>query len=164
MVSEPCHSWWSDSRSPAWRASPDTPGAGPTARQPIPAASDPNEQTSRPLQRPRLTHPEQLPHQQTQNVRGDLHDIPPRHVHQPPQPPPPTAPGLTDVGEAPFHHLTPLLLQPFAPRALDPTPVRLRRLPPLRRLVLPVVLLALRLRDVRPRFPTLALRQRLRLV
>src|SRR5262249_25635818 len=78
------------------------------------------------------------------------------------------------MGAAPLHHPPPPPLPPPAPcpphpppappPPLSPPPVPVPRPPPRRRLVLPVVLLALGLGDVRPGVALLALRQRLGLV
>src|SRR5579871_953820 len=73
-------------------------------------------------------------------------------------------PRLADMSKTSLHELTSPLLQPLTSCSLDPPPVCRRRLPPRLRLVLPVVPPPLRLGDVGPRVPLLALGQRLGLV
>src|SRR5262245_25303503 len=135
---------------------------------PIPCAQGPyygRQRSAGPLQAPRRPNSKQLAHQDAKVVTRHLHQVTLGDVHQTAQPTPPPTARLTDVRERPLHVLTPLLLQPLAPRPVHPPAVAPVRRLPTGRLVRPDPFLRpLRLRDVGPQPLVGTVGQRLRLV
>src|SRR5208282_1654168 len=76
------------------------------------------------LQAPGCADPEELPHEDAQVVPGDLNQVSLRHLRQPAYPTAPRAAGLAHVREGALDPLASPSLKLFAPRALDPSPVR----------------------------------------